>query len=88
MARAAKTEVLVDLQPVADYKARIMVMGEKVGLDIREYIDKPEYTGFTRKGVRVWSMDALISLRAAVDATITEQQRRAATKPPASTEGK
>lgn len=54
-----KEEVLADICELAGGKYKVRVIRDtgkdrRVALDIREYVDRPGFKGFTRRGVRLF----------------------------------
>jgi len=45
--------VIAELAPVGRFPVRVVENKRGRALDIREYLDREEFTGFTRKGIRL-----------------------------------
>ncbi len=66
-------EVVMEYEPVGKYKVRLVREGSRAGgeprmiLDIREFISSEQYTGFTKKGVRLSTSDELTTLASILD---------------------
>jgi len=72
MTTPAMPIVLRDFPDVGKYKVRLMTAGRdngrtKTWLDVREYASGPNYMGFTRRGVKLSTLEELRLLRETIE---------------------
>jgi len=70
--------VIRDFPDMGKYKVRLMQTvrdgrATKTWLDVREYASGPNYMGFTRRGVRITTLEELRLLREALE--VIERER-------------
>ena len=78
MTTPAMPIVLREFPDVGKYKVRLMTASRgggraKTWLDVREYASGPNYQGFTRRGIRITTLDELRKLLQTLEKIQTEE---------------